>query len=416
MKSIGIDRKHNINEIKEVHMDYNFTEEQNTLRNEMETFFEAEMKNAPPGVGEGESIYNTDEAWAFNRNMAKTLSEKGWLTMAWPKEYGGRGASIIDQMIFTEVQAACGAPGVDVFGVKMFAPTLMLFADEDQKKRLLVPIGKAEVVYCQGWSEPDAGSDLATVKTMAIKDGDDYVINGQKLWTTGAHRADRMFLLARTDPESQRSRGLSVFSLSMETPGVEVRPINFLNGSHIYNEVFLTDVRVHKSDLIGPENDGWRLTRATMNFERSGIGMFVDARKTLRELAAYMKETKCRGRYLYEDSSLRRRVSKLWAETQAGLSLCYKIAWSQHTGGLAIAPHIASESKVFGSELRQRIYNLGTEILGLHSPLNKSKWSRLGGRMIEGYQSVLIATISMGTSEIQRNIIAWTGAELPRYK
>ena len=397
-------------------MDYNFTEEQKALRDEMMTFFKAEMKNAPPGIEDGESIYDTDEAWAFNRYMAKTLSEKGWLTMAWPKEYGGREASIIDQMIFNEAQAECGAPGVDVFGVKMFAPTLMLFANEDQKRRLLVPIGKADVVYCQGWSEPDAGSDLASVQTRAEKDGDDYVINGQKLWTTGAHRADRMFLLARTDPESTRSRGLSVFSLSMTSPGVEVRPIKFLNGAHIYNEVFLTNVRVHQSDLIGPENDGWRLTRATMNFERSGIGMFVDARKTLKELAAYMKETKYRGRYLYEDESLRRKLAKLWAETQAGLSLCYKIAWGQHTGGLAIAPHMASESKVFGSELRQRIYNLGTEILGLFAPLNKSQWSRLSGRMIEGYQNVLIATISMGTSEIQRNIIAWAGAELPRFK
>ena len=397
-------------------MDYNFTEEQKALRQELRNFFTTEMKNAPPGISEGESIYDTDEAWAFTRHMAKTLSKKGYLTMAWPKEYGGRDASIIDQMIFSEVIAEYGAPGVDGFGVKMFAPTLMLYANEDQKQRLLVPIGKAEVVYCQGWSEPDAGSDLASVKTLAIKDGDEYVINGQKLWTTGAHRSDRMFLLARTDPESKRNRGLSVFSLSMDTPGVEVRPILFLNQAHIYNEVFLTNVRVPASDRIGPEGEGWRITRSTMNFERSGIGMFIEAKQTLQELVAYMKKTKRSGKYLYEDSALRRKAAKLWAETQAGLSLCYKIAWQQHTGGLDISPHIASESKVFGSEVRQRIYNLGTEILGLFGPLNQSKWSKLDGTMIGGYQNVLIATISMGTSEIQRNIIAWTGAELPRYK
>lgn len=396
-------------------MDYNFTEEQKALRKELHEFFAAEMKNSPPGISEGESIYDTDENWAFVRYMARTLSDKGYLTMAWPKEYGGRDASIMDQMIFSEVQSEYGAPGVDVFGVKMFAPTLMLFANEDQKQRLLIPIGKAETVYCQGWSEPDAGSDLASVKTLAIKDGDEYVINGQKLWTTGAHRSDRMFLLARTDPESKRSKGLSVFSLSMKTPGVEVRPILFLNQSHIYNEVFLTNVRVHESDRIGPEGDGWRITRSTMNFERSGIGMFVEARKTLQELVAFMKENKRNGKYLYEDSSLRRKAAKLWAETQAGLSLCYKIAWSQYKGGLDIAPHMASASKVFGSELRQRIYNLGTEILGLFGPLNQCKWSKLDGTMIGGYQTVLIATISMGTSEIQRNIIAWSGAELPRY-
>ena len=397
-------------------MDYNFTEEQKALRQELRDFFAAEMKNAPAGISEGESIYDTDEAWAFTRYMAKTLSEKGYLTMAWPKEYGGKDASIIDQMIFSEVQAEFGAPGVDAFGVKMFAPTLMLFANDDQKQRLLVPIGKAEVVYCQGWSEPDAGSDLAAVKTLAIKDGDEYVINGQKLWTTGGHRADRMFLLARTDPESTRSRGLSVFSISMESPGVEVRPIMFLNNSHIYNEVFLTNVRVHESNRIGPEGEGWRITRSTMNFERSGIGMFITAKKTIEELVGYMKETKRDGRYLYEDSALRRKLAKLYAETEAGLALCYKIAYSQYTGGLDMAPHFASASKVFGSEIRQRLYNLGTEILGLYSPLNKSQYARLEGNMIGAYQTVLIATISMGTSEIQRNIIAWAGAELPRFK
>ena len=397
-------------------MDYNFTEEQKALRQELREFFAAEMKNAPPGISEGESIYDTDEAWAFNRNMAKTLSEKGYLTMAWPKEYGGQDASIIDQMIFSEVQAEYGAPGVDGFGVKMFAPTLMLYANDEQKQRLLVPIGKADVVYCQGWSEPDAGSDLANVKTLALKDGDEYVINGQKLWTTGAHRSDRMFLLARTDPESTRSRGLSVFSISMDSPGVEVRPILFLNKSHIYNEVFLTDVRVHESNRIGPEGDGWRITRSTMNFERSGIAMFINAKQTIKELVEYMKTTKRNGKYLYEDSSLRRKLAKLYAETEAGLSLCYRIAYNQYTGGLDIAPHIASASKVFGSEVRQRLYMLGTEILGLYSPLNKSKYARLEGNMIGAYQTVLIATISMGTSEIQRNIIAWAGAELPRFK
>jgi alkylation response protein AidB-like acyl-CoA dehydrogenase len=348
--------------------------------------------------------------------MAKRLVEKGWLTMAWPKEYGGQDASILDQMIFSEVQTYYGAPGVDVFGVKMFAPTLMLYATDEQKARLLPPISKSEVVYCQGWSEPDAGSDLATVRTLAVKDGDHYVLNGQKLWTTGAHRADYMFCLARTDPNEKRSRGLSVFNIDMRTPGVEVRPIQFLNGQHIYNEVFLTDVRVHESELIGPKDQGWQLTRATMNFERSGIAFFVAAKKGIEMLVKYMKTTKRGGKYLSEDTELRRRLAKLYAEAQAGIALCYRIGWNQEQGGLDIAPHIASESKVYGSELRQRLTNLGTEILGMFGPLAYSEHAHLDGKMIEGYQSVLISTISMGTSEIQRNIIAWAGAELPRFK
>ena len=398
-------------------MDFKLTDEQIAKKKEYEVFFREEMKKAPPGFGEGgESIYDVDEAWEFNLYMAKRLVEKGWLTMAWPKEYGGQDASIMDQMIFSEVQTTFGAPGVDAFGVKMFAPTLMLYANEEQKKRLLPPISKAEVVYCQGWSEPDAGSDLATVKTLAVKDGDYYVINGQKLWTTGGHRADHMFALVRTDPDEKRSKGLSVFNIDMSIPGVEVRPIAFLNGSHIYNEVFLTDVRVHESELIGPKDEGWQLTRATMNFERSGIAGFVAAKQTIEKLVRYMKTTKRGGKYLIEDTELRRRLAKLYAETEAGLALCYRIAWNQETGGLAIAPHAASESKVYGSEVRQRMFNLGTEILGLFGPLAHSDWAKLGGGMIEGYQTVLVATVSAGTSEIQRNIIAWAGAELPRFK
>jgi len=225
-----------------------------------------------------------------------------------------------------------------------------------------------------------------------------------------------MFALVRTDPNEKRSKGLSVFNIDMSIPGVEVRPIKFLNGAHIYNEVFLTDVRVPESDLIGPKDEGWQLTRATMNFERSGIAGFVSAKKTIDMLIRYMKTTKRRGKFLSEDTDLRRRLAKLYAEAQAGIALCYRIGWNQETGGLAIAPHAASESKVYGSEVGQRLYNLGTEILGLFAPLAHSDYAQLEGKMIEGYQSILISTISAGTSEIQRNIIAWAGAELPRFK
>jgi len=398
-------------------MDFKLSDEQLALKKEYEDFFREEMKKAPPAIAQGgDSIYNSDEAWEFNRYMAKRLVEKGWMTMAWPKEYGGLDASIMDQMIFSEVQTEFGAPGIDPFGVKMFAPTLMLYATDEQKARLLPPISRAEVVYCQGWSEPDAGSDLATVRTLAVKDGDHYVINGQKLWTTGGHRADHMFSLVRTDPDEKRSKGLSVFNIDMNVPGVEVRPIKFLNGAHIYNEVFLTDVRVHESELIGPKGGGWQLTRATMNFERSGIAGFVSAKKTIEMLVGYMKKTKRAGKYLSEDTELRRRLAKLYAEAQAGIALCYRIGWNQEKGGLDIAPHAASESKVYGSEVGQRLYNLGTEILGLFGPLAHSDYAQLKGKMIEGYQSILIMTISAGTSEIQRNIIAWAGAELPRFK
>jgi 3-oxocholest-4-en-26-oyl-CoA dehydrogenase alpha subunit len=399
-------------------MDYNLTDEQKGKKREYEAFFAEEMKNAPPGFGDmsNEGIYDSDEGWAFTRYMAKKLAEKGWLTMAWPKEYGGLDASITDQVILSDVMTDFGAPGIDAFGVKMFAPTLMLYANEEQKKRLLPPIARAEVVYCQGWSEPDAGSDLATVKTMAVREGDDYIINGQKLWTTGGHRADHMFCLARTDPDTKRSKGLSVFNIDMSDPGIEVRPIKYLDGSHIYNEVFLKDVRVPVEDRIGPEGEGWASTRATMNFERSGSAAFLSLKKEIKSLMAYLKTTKRGGKLLSDDPALKRKIAKIYAEAEAGSALSQRIAWNQETKGLAIAPHLASESKVYASEVRQRFYNIGLEAMGLFGQLHTSKWSPVKGKMLGGFHHVLVATISAGTSEIQRNIIAWSGAELPRFR
>jgi len=399
-------------------MDYNLTAEQIEKKKEYEAFFREEMKKAPPGFGEksNEGNYDSEEGWQFTRYMAKRLAEKGWLTMAWPKEYGGQDASIMDQVVFNNVMTEFGAPGVDGFGVRMFAPTLMLFANEEQKRRLLPPIARAEVVYCQGWSEPDAGSDLASLKTAAVKDGDYYVITGQKVWTTGAHRADHMFCLARTDQNSKRSRGLSVFNIDMRDPGVEVRPIKYLDGSHIYNEVFLNGVRVHESDRIGPEGEGWESTRATMNFERSGSGSFLSLKSDVEELMLYLKNTKRGGKFLSDNPAIKRKIAKIYAEAEAGLALSYKIAWNQETKGLAIDPHFASESKVYGSEVRQRFYNIGIEALGLFGQLHTSKWSPLKGKMLHGFHHVLVSTISAGTSEIQRNTIAWSGAELPRLR
>ncbi len=376
------------------------------------------MKNAPPDYQRNplEAIYGSDEGWKFHRYIQKKLAEKGWLTMAWPKEYGGRDAPIIEQLIFNEVHGYYRAPGVDGFGIRMFAPTLMLFANEEQKKRLLPPIAQGEVNYCQGWSEPNAGSDLASLKTTAIREGDFYVINGQKVWTTGAHRADHMFLLARTAPSQKRSGGLSVFNIKMDTPGIEVRPIHYLNGTHLYNEIYFNDVRIPAHDRIGQENEGWESTRQTMNFERSGVGYFALVKRTLEELLEYVKTTKRGGKFLYENPIVRHKLAKLYIDTERGRALAYRVAWNQEKGKLVFSPALASESKVFGSELRQRLANFGTEILGLHGQLEPSIWAPLNGVMSDGYQACVGGNIAAGTSEIQRNIIAWVGVGLPRFK
>jgi len=400
-------------------MDFKLTEEQLALKKEYDDFFREEMEKAPEvyhSEGPAEACYASDEGWEFHQYLKKKLAEKGWLTMAWPKEYGGREAPVIEQLIFNESHAYYRAPGIDGFGIGMFAPSLMLYADDEQKKRLLPPIANGEVQYCQGWSEPNAGSDLASLRTTAIKEGDDYVVNGQKTWTTAAHRADHMFLLARTDPSQKRSRGLSVFNIDMSLPGIEVRPIEYMNGATIYNEVFFTDVKVPATELIGDENDGWKQTRDTMNFERSGAGSFAAIRRRLEELIEYLKTTKRDGRFLSEDPLIRQKLARLYTDMESGRALAYKIAWLQEKGNLVFSPAAASESKVFASELGQRMADLAIDIMGPYGHLEHSKWSPLGGSMIDLYQSSIGFNICAGSNEIQRNIIAWVGVGLPRFK
>lgn len=395
-------------------MDFRLTEEQKALKKEFEVFFEAEMKNASKGYLES-GPFETDEGFAFHQHMAKTLGAKGWLTRPWPKEYGGSDAPIMEQAIFNEVRAVYNAPGVDIWGVEMIAPTILIGGNDEQKTRLLPPIAKGDVHYCQGWSEPDAGSDLASLQTMAIKDGEYYVINGQKVWTSGAHRADQIFILARTDPESERSRGLSVFVMPMDLPGIEVRPIQNLDLSHHFNEVFFKDVRVHERDLIGTENEGWALTRQTMNFERSGSRYFETAKLRLEQIIEYAKTTKRDGKVLSENPVIRQKLAKLYTDIQAGIALGNKILYLQELGGLAVAATMPSESKVYSSELGQRMANIATEIMGLYGQLYRSEWAPLGG-MLSLYTHAPGENIAAGSSEIQRNLIAWAGLQLPRYK
>jgi alkylation response protein AidB-like acyl-CoA dehydrogenase len=399
-------------------MDFKLSEEQLAKKKEFDDFFKEEMDKALEKYPGGESFEGifTDIGWEHFQYMKKRLVETGYLTMAWPKEYGGQDASIIDQLLFNEAYSYYRGSGIDGWGVKMFAPSVMLHATEEQKQRILPPIAKGEVQYCQGWSEPNAGSDLAALSTTAILKGDHYVVNGQKIWTTGAQRADRLFLLARTDPNQTRSRGLSVFNVDMSLPGIEVRPILYMDGSHHYNEVFFTDVEIPVEERVGTENEGWKQSRDTMNFERSGAGVYVAHKRTLEGLIDYIKTTKRNGRYLSEDPLVKQKIGRIYMDIEAGRSLSYRIAWLQEKGNMVFSPSAASESKVHSSELRQRIANLAIEIFGLHGQLNKSKWAPMNGSMVNSYQGSIGENIASGSNEIQRNIIAWVGVNLPRFK
>ena len=227
-------------------MNFTLTEKERAFKQECEDFFKKEMKNAPLVFQKRtrfDAMLEEEEGWKFHKYMQKKLAEKGWIARAWPKEYGGQEASLVEQLIFNEVRSYYRSPGIDLWGVGMFAPTLFVAASEEQKKRLLPPIAKGEVHYCQGWSEPNAGSDLAALQTKAIKDGDHYIVNGQKTWSTGAHRADQIFLLLRTDPKSKGNAGLSVFCARTDLPGMEIRPIHYMNRRCIFDEIFFNDVK-----------------------------------------------------------------------------------------------------------------------------------------------------------------------------
>lgn len=393
-------------------MDFRFTPEQEALRREFEEFCQEAMKEAPPGWESGEVDSESDEGWAFHRKMTRKMGEKGYLTLAWPKEYGGRGLTPIEQLIFAEVRAYYGVPGWDAYGLGMVAPMLLEHGTEEQKRKHLPGIAKGEVVWCELWSEPNAGSDLASLTTQGLEDGDDYIINGQKRWTTNATRADWGHMLVRTEPELRRSRGISFFLVDMKSSGITIEPYKMMYDAWEY-DVFFDNVRVPKENLVGEKNNGWEVTRTTMNFQRSNVGRFVEARRNLEELAQFCKETKRNGKPLNRDPLVRHRLAQLFIEAEAGRTFAYRIAWTQEKGGTAF--HEASMSKLFASELIQRVTYFGLQLMGPCGQVKTgSKWAPLHGKYEHLYQFNSVRTLAAGTSEIQRNLIAWTGLGLPR--
>ncbi|MDY6907671.1 MAG: acyl-CoA dehydrogenase family protein [Chloroflexota bacterium] len=395
-------------------MDFRFTPEQEAMRREFEEFFKEAVREAPPGWGAGmEQVYDTDAGFAFHRSMARKLGEKGWLSLPWPREYGGQAHSIIEQLIFNEVRAYYRAPGVDLFGVGMLAPTLLMWGSEEQKRHYLPQIARGEILWCQGWSEPNAGSDLAALTTRAVRDGDDYVINGQKIWTSGAHRADWCFMLLRTDVEQPRHRGLSFFLVDMKTPGITMRPLEDMARNHMFNEVFFDDVRVPAENMVGEENRGWYVTLMTMNFERSGVARIAETRHLLEELVEFCKETVRSGRPLSEDPFVRHRLAQLAIEIEVGRSMSYRVAWLQQKGEMPARQ--ASAAKLYGTELMQRVAYTGYRTLGMYGQVKgSSRWAPLMGKFENECQTCMGHNIAAGSSEIQRNIIATRGLELPR--
>ena len=390
-------------------MDFRFSPEDEAFRSDLLGFVAREL----PGDWEGLGRWAEEADWDFTRVMRKKLADQGWLTMHWPQEYGGQGASPLRSTIFNEEMSYHRAPGRDIFGVRMLAPTLMIYGTEEQKKRFLLPVARGEVQWCQGYSEPGSGSDLASLQTRAVSDGDDYVINGSKIWTTMAHRADWMMLLARTDPEAPKHRGISFILVDMKSPGVSVQPVYNMTGGHDFNQVFFDNVRVPKANLVGEENRGWYVGVTLLDFERSGIDYSATSRRLLTELTEHVKSTSVDGRPIATGAQVRNQLVERYIEAEAARLLAYNVAWLQGEG--QVPNKEASMSKVFGSETLQRVTSTAMEVLGLYGQLRPGdRWAPLMGRIPENWMFSFSHTIAAGTSEIQRNIIASRGLGLPR--
>jgi alkylation response protein AidB-like acyl-CoA dehydrogenase len=396
-------------------MEFRFTPEEEAFRSEIREFLEAELPSdwsQTEGTG-GQLGEGGDARWEFLRTFQKKLAAKGWLTLGWPQEYGGLGASHMQQVIYNEEMTYARAPTQLGVGPDRVGPTILLYGTDEQREKLIPGIANADEVWCQGFSEPGAGSDLASLQTRADADGDNFVINGSKIWTSLAHKADWCILLARTDQEAPKHKGISYFLLDMKTPGVQVRPLFDLTNRHTFNEVFFEDVRIPRTNLVGELNRGWYVAAATLDFERSGINRVVMGYRTLEELTGYARETKINGHRLGDERMIRNKLSELAIEFTAGRMLAYRVASMQARGQIPNTE--ASMSKMYGSELQQRLAGAGMQIMGLAGQLEPgSRWAPLAGRLEQFYLFASALTVAAGTTEIQKGIIAGRGLGLPR--
>ena len=393
-------------------MDFRLSAEEEAFRAEVREWI---TEHAPPGgFGVDREEQFDPRFWELTQRTAKQLAEKGWLTLAWPKAYGGQGRSVIEQAIFQEETMFAGVPGttMGIGGTQWVGPTLILHGSDEQKRAYLPPIANAEAWWCTGYSEPGAGSDLAALQARAEKDGDSYVLNGQKTWTSGAHVSDWCWLAARTDFEAPKHKGISVFLVDMTTPGVQTRTIINMAGQHSFNEIYFDNARVPTENLVGGENQGWYIVATALDFERSGITYAAYSRKTLALMERFLEEGRAAGQAWARDPIARHLVADIAVQVAIQRSFAYRVAWMQSRG--LVPNQEASVAKVFGSETQQRAAQAALRIAGMAGQVSDGVRAPMEGRALTQYLSSISVTIAAGTSEIQRNIIATRGQGLPR--
>ncbi len=353
------------------------------------------------------------ETFERRRAWQKTMHAARWVGITWPTEYGGRGAGLIERVIWDEEYAAARAPVLPGnMGLNLVGPTIIHWGTEEQKRRHLPAILNADEIWCQGFSEPGAGSDLASLRTRAVDEGDHFVVNGQKVWTSGAHFAQWIILLVRTSPDAPKHQGISCLLVPMTTPGITVRPLVLMTGHHHFNEVFFTDVVVPKTNLLGPLNQGWKVSTTTLMYERHSAGARGHVAQVAR-LIALAKRVPLDGRPAWEHPSVRQRLAQLAIDCEA-FKYTRLRNLTRQLRGEPPGPE-GSVLKVFGSELGVRISDAAGELLGMHALVNEG--SELVPDAPRWFNRVLAArqyTISAGTSEIQRNILGERVLGLPK--
>jgi alkylation response protein AidB-like acyl-CoA dehydrogenase len=388
-------------------MDLSFTAEEEAFRQEVRAWLDEHLPAEWRHGGTGG--YREEEDAVIQRSWQRRLYEGGWLTLAWPKELGGRGATPVMQAIYAEEVAVAGAPPIiGRLGVTLLAPLLSVYGTDWQKETYLGRILSGELVFCQGFSEPNAGSDLANLQTRAERRDGRWVLNGQKIWSSGAHYSDGSFLLARTDPTATQHKGIGMFLVEMRQPGIEVRPIVQMTGSGEFCEIFLTDAVADDRDVIGSPTDGWRMAMATFGFERSGLANASRFERTVAGLAEL-----ARRQGSGSDDTVRQRVAQAKIEAHVfrttGLRSLTRAQQGQVPG-----PE-ASLNKLYWSEMDKRIQETALDVEGMYGALApNSDWSLEEGRWQLSWMWSQSETIYAGSSEIQRNIIAERVLGLPR--
>ena len=387
-------------------MEFAFSAKARAFESEVKTFLDDEW-----GADKRNAQRDHDDAYDNERAFRKRLAEKGWLTMSWPAEWGGARRPYEEQYLFQEALNYAGAPHATV-AVQQVGPTLMQFGTEEQKERFLPPIARGDVEFALGYTEPDSGTDLASLQLRAVRDGDDYVLNGIKRFTSSAHRSEYVWLAARTDPDAPKHRGISMFLVDLKTQGITVKPIWTLAGYRT-NEVYWQDVRVPRTALVGEENRGWYYAAHALDFERISIFTVAGVRAVFDGLLGWAKTRDSRGHRPFDDDHTRAVLADYKVQVEVLQQLSHRILGMVTRG--EHPNYEASIVKIFSTELMQRLENAGTKLLGLGGQLTpEDPRAPLGGRIEQGYRAAVMPTFGAGSNEVMRNIIATRGFGLPR--